>query len=89
MPNRSQWRAFSEVVDMAHERSLYRGHLGRKFVSLERHLAQLGMTLGEYRAKWHLPKDCPMIAPNEAATRSALATRSASAASRFRPPRSY
>jgi predicted transcriptional regulator len=52
-------------------------------------LAQLGMTLGEYRAKWHLPKDCPMIAPNEAATRSALATRSASAASRFRPPRSY
>jgi predicted transcriptional regulator len=46
---------------------------GQKFKSLKRHLAQLGMTPDEYRAKWHLPKDYPMVAPNYAAVRSQLA----------------
>lgn len=31
------------------------------------------MTPDEYRAKWKLPADYPMVAPNYAATRSALA----------------
>jgi predicted transcriptional regulator len=31
------------------------------------------MTPEEYRAYWGLPKDSPMVAPNYAATRSALA----------------
>lgn len=46
---------------------------GRKFKSLKRHLSQLGLTPDEYRAKWNLPKDYPMVAPNYSASRSALA----------------
>jgi predicted transcriptional regulator len=46
---------------------------GRKFKSLKRHLAILGMTPDQYRAKWSLPPDYPMVATNYAASRSALA----------------
>jgi predicted transcriptional regulator len=46
---------------------------GKKFKSLKRHLAQLGMTPDEYRDKWNLSGDYPMVAPNYAAQRSALA----------------
>jgi predicted transcriptional regulator len=46
---------------------------GRKFKSLRRHLALLGMTPDAYRQKWKLPADYPMVAPNYAAARSALA----------------
>lgn len=46
---------------------------GKKFKALKRHLTQLGMTPDEYRTKWGLPKDYPMVAPNYAATRSQLA----------------
>lgn len=46
---------------------------GKKFKSMKRHLAGLCMTPGEYRAKWGLASDYPMVAPNYAATRSALA----------------
>ena len=49
---------------------------GRKFKSLKRHLAGLGMTPEQYREKWKLPGDYPMVAPNYAAVRSALATKS-------------
>jgi predicted transcriptional regulator len=46
---------------------------GGKFKTLRRHLAGLGMTPEQYRAKWNLPDDYPMVAPNYAAQRSALA----------------
>jgi len=46
---------------------------GRKFKSLRRHIGSLGMTPDQYRAKWNLPSDYPMVASNYAATRSALA----------------
>ncbi len=47
---------------------------GRQFKSLKRHLSShYGMTPDEYRAKWGLPADYPMVAPNYAASRSALA----------------
>src|ERR1700683_2339917 len=46
---------------------------GRRFKSLKRHLATLGMTPDQYRAKWNLPADYPMVAPNYAAARAALA----------------
>lgn len=46
---------------------------GRKFKSLRRHLSGLGMTPEQYRAKWKLRDDYPMVAPNYAAKRSALA----------------
>ncbi|UDF05513.1 MucR family transcriptional regulator [Asticcacaulis sp. AND118] len=47
---------------------------GRKFKSLKRHLrTKYNMSPEEYRAKWNLPKDYPMVAPNYAAARSNLA----------------
>jgi predicted transcriptional regulator len=47
---------------------------GRKFKSLRRHLrSQFNMTPDEYRAKWGLPRDYPMVAPNYAERRSELA----------------
>ena len=49
---------------------------GRKFKSLKRHLAGLGMTPEQYREKWKLPRDYPMVATNYAAVRSALAKKS-------------
>jgi predicted transcriptional regulator len=47
---------------------------GRRFKSLKRHLnSDHGMTPDEYRAKWSLKRDYPMVAPSYAATRSHLA----------------
>ncbi|MBP1885091.1 MucR family transcriptional regulator [Sinorhizobium mexicanum] len=47
---------------------------GQRFKTLRRHLmAKYGLTPEEYRAKWNLPDDYPMIAPNYAQQRSALA----------------
>jgi predicted transcriptional regulator len=46
---------------------------GRKFKSLRRHLAGRGMTPAQYREKWKLPSDYPMVAPNYAVLRSAMA----------------
>ncbi|HTJ58253.1 MAG TPA: MucR family transcriptional regulator [Devosiaceae bacterium] len=46
---------------------------GKKFKSLRRHLAALGMTPEQYREKWGLPPDYPMVAPNYSSTRSAMA----------------
>jgi predicted transcriptional regulator len=46
---------------------------GRKYKSLKRHLATRGMTPDEYRAKWNLPKDYPMVAASYSAQRSNLA----------------
>ena len=46
---------------------------GRKFKSMKRYLGLLGMTPDQYRAKWGLPRDYPMVAPNYAAQRSELA----------------
>ena len=46
---------------------------GKKFKSLKRHLRQYRMTPDQYRAKWNLPADYPMVAPNYAAARSQLA----------------
>ena len=46
---------------------------GKRFKSLRRHLAILGMTPEQYRAKWNLPSTYPMVAPNYAAQRSVLA----------------
>jgi predicted transcriptional regulator len=46
---------------------------GKKFKTLRRHLATLGMTPDAYRAKWSLPESYPMIAQNYAAQRSEVA----------------
>ena len=47
---------------------------GKKLRMLKRHLmSTYNLTPQQYREKWGLPRDYPMVAPNYAATRSALA----------------
>jgi predicted transcriptional regulator len=47
---------------------------GEKFKSLKRHLnSDHDLSPEEYRAKWSLPRDYPMVAPNYSTARSALA----------------
>jgi predicted transcriptional regulator len=76
----------SEVVEAAPKepavpikRSITPGFLicledGRKFKSLKRHLrTKYNLSPEDYRAKWGLPKDYPMVAPDYAKARSDLA----------------
>ena len=49
---------------------------GRKFKSMKRYLGLRNMTPAEYRVKWGLPNDYPIVAPNYAAQRSELAKKS-------------
>ncbi|HUO23568.1 MAG TPA: MucR family transcriptional regulator [Caulobacteraceae bacterium] len=76
----------TEVVEVAPKepavpvkRSITPGFLicledGRKFKSLKRHLrTKYNMSPEDYRAKWGLPKDYPMVAPDYAKARSELA----------------
>jgi predicted transcriptional regulator len=47
---------------------------GKSFSMLKRHLmTDHRLTPQQYREKWGLPRDYPMVAPNYARTRSALA----------------
>lgn len=47
---------------------------GKKFKSLKRHLTtHYNLSPAEYREKWGLPRDYPMVAPAYAAARSSLA----------------
>jgi predicted transcriptional regulator len=47
---------------------------GKQFKSLKRHLrVKYQMTPEQYRVRWSLPPDYPMVAPNYAETRSSLA----------------
>ena len=47
---------------------------GKKMKMLKRHLmTDHGMTPEEYRARWNLPSDYPMVAPNYAEKRRELA----------------
>ncbi|WP_136617763.1 MULTISPECIES: MucR family transcriptional regulator [Mesorhizobium] len=46
---------------------------GKKFKSLKRHIATHNLSPDEYRQKWNLPSDYPMVTASYAAARSALA----------------
>jgi predicted transcriptional regulator len=46
---------------------------GRRYKHLKRHLAARGLTPVEYRAKWGLPADYPLVSPAYSAARSAIA----------------
>jgi predicted transcriptional regulator len=46
---------------------------GRRYKSLKRHLSGRGLTPEQYREKWSLPVDYPMVAPSYAKQRSELA----------------
>jgi predicted transcriptional regulator len=49
---------------------------GKKFKSLKRHLrSHYNLSPEQYREKWGLPADYPMVAPNYARARSSLAKR--------------
>ncbi len=59
---------------------------GKKFKSLKRHLrTKYDMTPDQYRAKWGLPSDYPMVAPNYASARSELAKAMGLGAQRRKP----
>lgn len=60
---------------------------GKKFKSLKRHLrTRYHMTPEDYRAKWGLPHDYPMVAPNYAKARSDLAKKMGLGTARPAPP---
>jgi predicted transcriptional regulator len=46
---------------------------GKSYKTLRRHLSTKGLTPEQYREKWGLPSDYPMVAPSYSAARSALA----------------
>jgi predicted transcriptional regulator len=46
---------------------------GRSYKTLRRHLATKGLTPEQYREKWGLPKDYPMVSANYSAARSQMA----------------
>lgn len=60
-------------------RSVFRDHIvcledGRRFKTLKRHLrTAYGLTPDEYRARWGLPHDYPVVAPAYAASRAVMA----------------
>ncbi|TYC63975.1 MucR family transcriptional regulator [Rhodobacterales bacterium] len=61
---------------------------GKKFKSLKRHLrTHYDLTPEDYRAKWNLPADYPMVAPNYAAARSELAKKMGLGQQRAKPAR--
>ncbi|MGA0595177.1 MucR family transcriptional regulator [Enterovirga sp. CN4-39] len=47
---------------------------GRQYKSLKRHLSSYDLTPEQYREKWGLPSDYPMVAPNYAKLRSEMAS---------------
>ncbi len=46
---------------------------GKGYKTLRRHLSVKGMTPEQYREKWGLPADYPLVAPSYSAARSVLA----------------
>jgi predicted transcriptional regulator len=46
---------------------------GKQYRSMRRHLTTRGMTPEQYRDKWGLPKEFPMVSPNYSAARSEMA----------------
>ena len=60
---------------------------GKRFKSLKRHLrTTYNLTPDQYRAKWGLARDYPMVAPNYAAARSELAKQMGLGARRRKTP---
>lgn len=69
-------RAAVPIDESVHDDYLVCLEDGRKLKSLKRHLRYcFGMTPDEYRTKWGLPSDYPMVAPAYSALRSSIAKR--------------
>jgi predicted transcriptional regulator len=72
----AQQRAAVPIKDSVHDDYLVCLEDGRKLKSLKRYLQRhFAMTPDEYRAKWGLPADYPMVAPAYSALRSSIAKR--------------
>ncbi|TKC80189.1 MucR family transcriptional regulator [Trinickia terrae] len=72
----TQQRAAVPIEESVHDDYLVCLEDGHKLKSLKRHLQrQFAMTPDEYRAKWGLPADYPMVAPAYSALRSSIAKR--------------
>ncbi|MFL9863106.1 MucR family transcriptional regulator [Paraburkholderia fungorum] len=70
----AQQRAAVPIEDSVHDDYLVCLEDGRKLKSLKYHLQRcFAMTPDEYRAKWGLPADYPMVAPAYSALRSSIA----------------
>jgi predicted transcriptional regulator len=63
----------TEIKASVHPDGIVSFEDGRTYKTLRRHLSGLGMTPLQYRQKWGLPADYPMVAPNLSAVRSELA----------------
>src|SRR5689334_23027954 len=59
---------------------------GKRYKSLKRHLTGRGLTPEQYRQKWGLRSDYPMVAPNYAKQRSELARASGLGQQRRKKP---
>jgi predicted transcriptional regulator len=69
-------RAAVPIGESVHDDYLICLEDGRKLKSLKRYLQRhFAMTPDEYRAKWGLPADYPMVAPAYSALRSSIAKR--------------
>ena len=65
------------VEDLSKVAYFFETEDGKKLKMLRRHLmTHYGQTPDDYRAKWGLPADYPMVAPTYSETRSALAKQS-------------
>ena len=72
----AQQRAAVPIEESVHDDYLICLEDGRKLKSLKRYLQRhFAMTPDEYRAKWGLPADYPMVAPAYSALRSSIAKR--------------
>jgi predicted transcriptional regulator len=58
---------------------------GKPYKSLKRHLSRLGLTPAQYREKWGLARDYPMVAPSYSERRSELAKKTGLGQSRKKP----
>lgn len=78
-PPKTPARSVKAKASVSIKNSIQPDHLvcledGRKLKMLKRHLrSAYNLTPEQYRAKWGLPPDYPMVAPNYAAQRSAFA----------------
>jgi len=71
-----QQRAAVPIEESVHADYLVCLEDGRKLKSLKRYLQRhFALTPDEYRAKWDLPADYPMVAPAYSALRSSIAKR--------------
>lgn len=72
----SGWTPAVPIEDSVTDEYLVSLEDGKHFRSLRRHLmAKYGMTPDDYRRKWDLPADYPMVAPSYARERSDVAKR--------------